>query len=284
MKALLLRVVSLSPCYTMTWWARAIKLKSCFPHPSPPTYPTPPLMNKHSCPCYTLTWWARAIKLKSCFHHPSPPYLPHPSWTNIPMLYTDLMSTSYQTEIMLPPPLPPLPIPPLPSWTNIHVIHWPDEHELSNWSHASPNPPPPYLPHPSPHEQTFVCYTLTWWARAIKLKSCFPHPSPHEQTIVSMLYTDLMSTSYQTEVMLPPTPSPPTYPTPPLMNKPSCPYYTLTWWARAIKLKSCFLRKFLTTSPPNVQETPRSLSPHPVMSWKREVKSAAYNPSPHRQD
>ena len=44
----------------------------------------------------------------------------------------------------------------------------------------------------------------------------------------------------------------------------------ITWCARAIRLRSCFFKNDRTTSPPNVQETPRSLSPQPVMSWKNE--------------
>lgn len=40
----------------------------------------------------------------------------------------------------------------------------------------------------------------------------------------------------------------------------------LTWCALAIRLKSCFFRNWRTTSPPNVNETPRSFSPQPVIS------------------
>lgn len=43
-------------------------------------------------------------------------------------------------------------------------------------------------------------------------------------------------------------------------------YQRHTWWALQIKSKSCRLRNLLTTSAPNVKETPRSFSPHPCTS------------------
>jgi len=46
---------------------------------------------------------------------------------------------------------------------------------------------------------------------------------------------------------------------------------TQTWWARAMRLKPCFLRNWRTTSPPNVNDTPRSFSPHPVISCQSPV-------------
>lgn len=39
-----------------------------------------------------------------------------------------------------------------------------------------------------------------------------------------------------------------------------------TWWARQIKSMSCFCKKRVTTSGPNVNDTPRSFSDQPVMS------------------
>jgi hypothetical protein len=39
-----------------------------------------------------------------------------------------------------------------------------------------------------------------------------------------------------------------------------------TWCALQMRSRSCFWRNFVTTSGPNVNDTPRSLSPQPVMS------------------
>lgn len=42
--------------------------------------------------------------------------------------------------------------------------------------------------------------------------------------------------------------------------------YIHTWWARQMRSRSCAARKSRTMSSPNVNETPRSFSPHPIMS------------------
>jgi len=39
-----------------------------------------------------------------------------------------------------------------------------------------------------------------------------------------------------------------------------------TWWARQMRSRSCLCRNFATTSAPNVNDTPRSFSPHPITS------------------
>lgn len=41
---------------------------------------------------------------------------------------------------------------------------------------------------------------------------------------------------------------------------------SLAWWALHIRSKSCLFRNFTTTSAPNVNDTPRSFSPHPETS------------------
>ena len=51
----------------------------------------------------------------------------------------------------------------------------------------------------------------------------------------------------------------------------------LTWWARQIKSRSCRLRNLLTTSAPNVNETPRSFSPHPWTSLSGSDHSKSHS-------
>lgn len=51
----------------------------------------------------------------------------------------------------------------------------------------------------------------------------------------------------------------------------------LTWWARQTRSKSCLLRNFVTTSGPNVYETPRSLFPHPAMSLSGSDHNKSHN-------
>ena len=44
--------------------------------------------------------------------------------------------------------------------------------------------------------------------------------------------------------------------------------FPITWWALQMRSKSCLCKNLAATSAPNVNETPRSFSPQPIVSWK----------------
>ena len=55
-----------------------------------------------------------------------------------------------------------------------------------------------------------------------------------------------------------------------------------TWWALQMRSRSCRLRNLLTTSAPNVKETPRSFSPQPWTSLSGSDHSRSHsNPGTH---
>lgn len=51
----------------------------------------------------------------------------------------------------------------------------------------------------------------------------------------------------------------------------------LTWWARQIKSRSCLFKNLLTTSAPNVNETPLSFSPQPCTSLSGSDHSRSHS-------
>ena len=50
-----------------------------------------------------------------------------------------------------------------------------------------------------------------------------------------------------------------------------------TWWALHIRSKSCLFKNLLTTSPPNVNDTPLSFSPHPCTSLSGSDHNKSHN-------
>ena len=51
----------------------------------------------------------------------------------------------------------------------------------------------------------------------------------------------------------------------------------ITWCARQIKSRSCLCKNLATTSAPNVNETPRSFSPQPIVSLSGSDHSRSHN-------
>ena len=50
-----------------------------------------------------------------------------------------------------------------------------------------------------------------------------------------------------------------------------------TWWALHIRSKPCLFKNLLTTSPPNVNDTPLSFSPHPCTSLSGSDHNKSHN-------
>lgn len=53
--------------------------------------------------------------------------------------------------------------------------------------------------------------------------------------------------------------------------------FVQTWWALHMRSRSCLWRNFVTISGPNVNETPRSFSPHPIVSLSGSAQSRSHS-------